>query len=77
MEWNELIDGGLYSTIANASEIIEGVNGKIRFVVDADFLAKAIAEEKLFSELEKGKKSIREGRSHTLEDFRKKFGIVK
>ena len=73
---NEALDYDLYSTIADASETVEGVNGKTMFLVDADFLAKAIAEEKLFAELEKGKQSIRDGNFHTLADFRKRFGLA-
>ena len=78
MEFNrsESVRYDLYTTIADASETIEGLNGKTMFLVDADFLAKAIAEEKLFTELEKGKQSIDDGNFHTLADFRKRFGLA-
>ena len=68
-------DYDLYEAIADASETVEGINGKTMYLVDSDFLAKAIAEEKLFAELEKGKQSIRDGKFSTLADFQKRFGL--
>ena len=66
----------LFSTIEQASEVIETENG-VKFVVDADYLARAIAEDELFREIEKGEWSLRNEPTHTRADFQKKYGLTR
>ena len=45
-------------------------------LIDAEHLAKIIAEGELFKELEKGEWSLKNEPRHSIDDFRKRYGLV-
>ena len=78
LERNEMTNQyDLFSTIEKASEVIETENGTVKFLIDADYLAKAIVEEELFREIEKGEWSLKNEPTHTRSDFQRKYGLAK
>ena len=58
-------DNDLFSIIEKESEKIEAENGKMKFLIDAEYLAKVIAEDELFKELEKGEWSLKNEPRHS------------
>ena len=51
-------------------------NGEAELLISRDILEKTIAEEILFMEIEKGKHSVRESRTHTKSDFQRRYDLV-
>jgi len=66
----------LFSIIEKESEVIEAENGRMKFLIDAEYLAKVIAEDELFKELEKGEWSLKNEPRHSIKDFQKRYGLV-
>ena len=77
LERNEVgVKNDLFSIIEKESEVIEAENGKMKFLIDVEYLAKVIAEDELFKELEKGDWSLKNEPRHSIEDFQKRYGLV-
>jgi len=51
-------------------------SGEITFIMTQTEIERAYAETELFAEFEKGKQSVREGKTHTRADFRGKYGLA-
>ena len=63
--------------IEREAKKFESNSGEVEFLISRELLAKAVAEELLFTEIEKGKQSVREGRTHTRAEFQQKYGLAK
>ena len=63
------------SVIERQAYLIQDVNGEVKFMISREILDQAIAKTEFFAEIEKGRKSIREGRTHTRAE--RKYGLAK
>jgi len=63
--------------IEREAKKFESNSGEVEFLISRELLEKAVAEELLFTEIEKGKQSVRECRTHTRADFQRKYGLAK
>ena len=64
------------TAIEKNSELVRAENGLSKIVIDNDFWEEMKYQMYLKREIEKGDESIENGRFHTIDDFRRKYGLV-
>jgi len=62
--------------IEKEAKKIESSSGEVEFLISRDLLERAIAEERLFMEIEKGKWSAENEPTSTIEEFEQRFGLA-
>ena len=77
LEKNVPILSNFINMIEREAKKFESNSGEVEFLISRELLEKAVAEELLFTEIEKGKQSVSEGRTHTRADFQRKYGLAK
>jgi len=65
----------IFTMIKEESKKFESKTGEIEFLISNEIIERAIAEAELFMELEKGKWSIQNEPTLTLEEFEKRVGL--
>ena len=63
--------------IEKEAKKVKSSSGEVEFLISRKSLDNKLAEEILFMEIEKGKQSVRGGKTHTREDFQRKYGLIK
>ena len=77
LELNETsIMSGFMNMIKKEAKKFESNSGEIEFLISNDLLERAIAEEELFREIEKGDWSLKNEQRHSIEDFQKRYGLI-
>ena len=64
------------SAVEKNAEFIRAENGLSKIVIDNDFWEEIKYQMFLKREVDKAKQSIADGKSHSVEDFRKRFGLT-
>jgi len=76
LERSESAVSNFMNVIEQKAKSFKSNTGEVELLISRDLLEKAFAEEILFMEIEKGKQSVREGRTHTKADFQRKYGLT-
>ena len=78
LELNETsIMSSFMNMIKKEAKKFESNTGEVEFLISNDLLERAIAEEELFREIEKGDWSLNNEPTHTRADFQRKYGLAK
>ena len=63
-------------TVEKNSELVRAENGLSKMVIDNDLWEEMKYQMYLQKEVDKAKQSIANGNSHSVEDFRKRYGLT-
>ena len=76
LDRNELISiNDVVNMIRNNAKQVTTESGSIEFIISDEFLEDIEYQMYLKAEVDKAKQSIADGKKHSVEDFRKRYGL--